>query len=68
MAPPAKWQQPIRSTILVLKSNETYTMSKYRRDGNSLVFEELDGTKGSVDMDLVDWRKTTERNRISSAD
>ena len=68
LAPPAKWQQPIRSTILVLKSNETFTMSKYRRDGDSLVFEELDGTKGSVDMDLVDWRKTTERNRVSSAD
>ena len=68
VAPAAKWQQPIRSTILVLKSNETYAMSKYRRDGDSLVFEELDGTKGSVDMDLVDWRKTTARNRVSSAD
>jgi hypothetical protein len=32
------------------------------------VFEELDGTKGAVDMDLVDWRKTTERNRVISAD
>jgi hypothetical protein len=68
LAPPAKWQQPIRCTILVLKTNETLTMSKYRRDGDLLVFEELDGTKGSVDMDLVDWRKTTERNRAISAD
>jgi len=59
---------PIRSTILVLKSNETFTLSKYRRDGDVLVFEQLDGTKGAVDMDLVDWRKTTERNRIISAD
>jgi hypothetical protein len=67
-APPASWQQPIRCTILVLKSNETFTMSKYRRDGDLLVFEELNGTKGAVDMDLVDWRKTTERNRIISAD
>jgi hypothetical protein len=68
LATPAKWQQPIRCTILVLKSNETFTMSKYRRDGDLLVFEELDGTKGAVDMDLVDWRKTTERNRVISAD
>jgi hypothetical protein len=68
LAPPAKWQQPIRCTILVLKSNETFTMSKYRRDGDLLLFEELDGTKGAVDMDLVDWRKTAERNRVISAD
>jgi len=68
LAPPANWQQLIHCTILVLKSNETFTMSKYRRDGDLLVFEELDGTKGAVDMDLVDWRKTTERNHIISAD
>ena len=59
---------PIRCTILVLKSNETFTLTKYRRDGDVLVFEELDGTKGTVDMELVDWRKTTARNRIISAD
>ena len=59
---------PIRCTILVLKSSETFTLSKYRRDGDVLVFEELDGTKGAVDMGLVDWRKTTARNRIISAD
>jgi hypothetical protein len=57
------WKPPIRSTILVLKSNETVMLSKYRRDGEALVFEQLDGTKGVVDMDLVDWRKTTERNQ-----
>jgi hypothetical protein len=67
-APAAKWQQPIRCTILVLKSNKTFTMSKYRRDGDLLVFEELDGSKAAVDMELVDWRKTTERNRVISAD
>ena len=59
---------PVRCTILVLKSNETFTVTKYRRDGDVLVFEELDGTKGTVDMELVDWRKTTARNRINSAD
>jgi hypothetical protein len=64
----ASWKRPIRSTILVLKSNETLTLSRYRRDGDVLVFEQLDGSKGVVDMDLVDWRKTTKRNQIVSAD
>ena len=64
----AGWKPPIRSTILVLKSNETLILSRYRRDGDVLVFEQLDGSKGVVDMDLVDWRKTTKRNQIVSAD
>ena len=64
----ADWKPPMRCTILVLKSNETLQLSKYRRDGNALVFEQLDGTKGVVDMDLVDWRRTTARNQIISAD
>lgn len=59
---------PIRCTILVLKSNETFTLSKYQRYGDVLVFEELDGTRGAVDMELVDWRKTTAQNRILSAE
>ena len=54
---------PVRYTILVLKSNEIFTLSKYRRYGDVLVFEQVDGTKGAVDLDLVDWRKTTERNQ-----
>ena len=64
----ANWKPPIRCTILVLKSNESFPLCKYRRDGDVLVFEQLDGTKGVVDMDAVDWRKTTERNQIISAD
>jgi hypothetical protein len=64
----ASWKRPVRSTILVLKSSETLTLSRYRRDGDVLVFEQLDGSKGVVDMDLVDWRKTTKRNQIVSAD
>lgn len=59
---------PIRCTILVLKSNETFTLSKYQRYGDVLVFEELDGTRGAVGMELVDWRKTTAQNRILSAE
>jgi len=68
MAAAANGKLPIRYTILVLKSEEAFILSKYRRDGDTLLFEQLDGTKGAVGMDLVDWRKTTERNRIASAD
>lgn len=59
---------PLRCRILVLKSNETFSLCKYRRDGDVLRFEQLDGSRVAVDMDLVDWRKTTERNPIISAD
>lgn len=68
LAATGNWKPPIRCTILVLKSNETFALSKYRRVGNVLVFEELNGTNGAVEMDLVDWRKTTERNQIALAD
>ncbi len=64
----ANWKLPIRCKFLVLRSNETFTVCKYRRDGDVLMFEQLDGSKGAVGMDLVDWRKTTEKNRIISAD
>jgi hypothetical protein len=57
-----------RQTVLVLKSNETFALSKYRIDGDVLMFEQLDGTRGAVAVNLVDWRKTTEGNRIVSAD
>jgi hypothetical protein len=46
LVPPANWQQSVGCTILVLRSNETFTMSKYRRDGDLLEFEEFDGTEG----------------------
>ena len=59
---------PIRCTILVLKSNETFALSKYQRVGDVLVFEELDGARGAVEVDLVDWRRTTARNQITPAD
>jgi hypothetical protein len=52
--------------ILVLKSNETFTVRKFRKDGDLLTFEQLDGTRGAVDLDQLDWRKTNEMNRIRS--
>lgn len=46
--------------MLVLKTHETYELAKYRIDGNVMTFEQVDGTKGAVDLDQVDWRKTSE--------
>jgi hypothetical protein len=64
----ANLKLPTRCRTLVLKSNETFTLCKYQRDGDVLLFEQLDGSKVAVGMDLVDWRKTTETNQIISAD
>lgn len=49
-----------RLTTLVLKSNEIYEVSKYRVNGDVLEFEQRNGTKGAIDVNQVDWRKTTE--------
>jgi hypothetical protein len=48
-----------RATILVLKSYQTYELSKYQRDGDLLMFEDTQGRKGGVDVNEVDWRRTT---------
>ena len=49
-----------RVTTLVLKSNAIYEVSKYRVNGNVLEFQQLNGAKGAVEVNEVDWRKTTE--------
>jgi hypothetical protein len=48
-----------RATILVLKSNQTYEVTKYQRDGDLLMFQDTQGRKGGVDVNEVDWRRTT---------
>jgi hypothetical protein len=60
VAPPAERQTMERLTVLVLKSNETYEVQKYQRDGDLLMFQDVQGRKGGVDVSEVDWRKTTE--------
>src|SRR5215468_1146827 len=58
---PAVAREPVaRVTNLVLKSNVIYEVSKYRVNGDVLEFVELNGTRGAVDVNDVDWRKTTE--------
>ena len=67
---PAGGGEPVaRVTNLVLKSNAIYEVSKYRVNGDVLEFVELNGTTGAVDVNDVDWRKTTEMtSRVRSVD
>ena len=67
---PAVGGEPVaRVTNLVLKSNAIYEVSKYRVNGDVLEFVELNGTTGAVDVNDVDWRKTTEMtSRVRSVD
>jgi hypothetical protein len=60
IAPPADRQTMERHTVLVLKSSETYEVTRYQRDGDLLMFQDVQGRKGGVDVSEVDWRKTTE--------
>jgi hypothetical protein len=48
-----------RSTLLVTKSNQIYEVAKYQRDGDLLMFQDTQGRKGGVDVNEVDWRRTT---------
>lgn len=57
---PSVQQAAERFTILVLKSNQEIEVTKYKRDGDLLMFLDMQGRKGSVSFGDVDWRKTTE--------
>lgn len=50
----------VQLTALVLKSNEVYQVRLYHIDGDVFQFETIDGTRGAVDLNQIDWRKTTE--------
>ena len=49
-----------RFTTIVLKSNEVIEVSKYQINGNTLLFAEVHGKQGAVDVSQVDWKQTTE--------
>jgi hypothetical protein len=57
---PSELQSSRRFTILVLKSNQVYEVAEYHRDRDLLLFRDLQGRKGGVDVKDVDWRKTSE--------
>ena len=67
---PAVGGDPVaRVTTLVLKSNAIYEVSKYHVNGDVLEFVELNGTRGAVGVNDVDWRKTTEMtSQVRSVD
>jgi hypothetical protein len=56
---PSNGQTSERATILVTKSNQIYEVAKYQRVGDLLMFQDTQGRKGGVDVNEVDWRKTT---------
>ncbi len=64
---PGDRQTTERHTLLVLKSNETYEITKYQRDGDLLMFQDTQGRKGGVDVNEVDWRKTSELTTAARA-
>ena len=52
-----------RFTTIVLKCNEVLEVievSKYQITGNTLLYRELNGKEGAVDVNHVDWKQTTE--------
>jgi hypothetical protein len=59
VTPSNNGQASERLTILVTKSNQNYEVAKYKRDGDLLMFEDTQGRKGGVDINEIDWRKTT---------
>jgi hypothetical protein len=57
---PGETRSTERLIILALKSEVIYQVSKYQRDGDLLMFVDVQGRKGGVDVNEVDWRKTSE--------
>ncbi|HUN64085.1 MAG TPA: hypothetical protein VMU53_18940 [Candidatus Sulfotelmatobacter sp.] len=53
-------QSSEKYTILVLKSNQIVEAVKYRRDGDYLFIEDLQGRTGSLAVKDVDWLKTSQ--------
>ena len=56
----AKGKPSVGLTMLVLKSNDVYTVTKFRLEGGVLKFEDSTGVLGAVDQNEVDWLKTSE--------
>lgn len=61
LAPATPSAEPIvRFTTLVTKSNQIYEVCKYQINGDVLVFKDVNGKAGSIEVSQVDWRKTTQ--------
>ena len=53
-------QPNTRLTLLVLKSNQVLEVAKYRIDSGVVIYQQLDGKRGALDSDQIDWRQTTQ--------
>ena len=51
-----------RNTLIALKSDQTYAVVRYRIDGGHLNYVLASGAPGAVDVNDVDWLKTTQLN------
>jgi hypothetical protein len=49
-----------RFTMLVLNSNQLIEVNKYRREGDLLIIQDVQGRSGSLNMSDVDWARTAE--------
>ena len=58
--PSAPTEPAVRMTVLVLKSNEVLEVGKYRIDNGVVLYQGLDGKKGAVDSNQINWRQTTQ--------
>jgi hypothetical protein len=59
--------KPARLKKIALKSENVYTVTKYRVSGGSLSYVLASGGTGSVDVTDVDWRTTSRLNAEPSA-
>ena len=53
---------PSRVTLIALKSDQTYGVTRYRIDGARLNYVLEDGNEGAVNAQDVDWLKTSQLN------
>jgi hypothetical protein len=60
--PSTPTQEPSHLTLIALKSGNALAVTNYRVDNGSLNYVLSTGAEGSVDMQKVDWRKTSQLN------
>jgi len=57
--PPISRQTSEGITLLVTKANQMYEVVRYQRNRDLLMFQDTQGRTGGVDVNEVDWRRTT---------
>jgi hypothetical protein len=51
-----------RITVIALKSDEVFEVTRYRIDSGRFTYVLTDGTSGSADAAAVDWTRTSRLN------